>query len=146
MTQRFAFDDKHAFFHKLEELVKSGVPKRSIHTFTPYHVHGVEELLAERPSRLRLFVASGAVTGLITGFAFTSYTVLKWPLITGGKPLISIPAFTVIAYELTILFGVLTGLIGFLHLTRFPAVADVCSAKKEFSQKFEIEVRSEERK
>jgi hypothetical protein len=141
MTQRFVFDNKHEFLHKVEELVKSGVAKRDIHTFTPYHVHGVEELLDESQSGVRFFVAAGAVTGLITGFTFTCLTVLDWPLITGGKPLLSIPAFMVIAYELTILFGVLSGLVGFLHFTRMPAIADIVSAKKEFSAKFEIEVR-----
>ena len=146
--ERFVFDDKENFLKKLEELVGSGVPKQHIHTFTPYPVHEMEELLDERQSGVRFFTGFGALTGLITGFTFTIFTVFDWgsPMITGGKPLVSIPAFTVIAYELTILFGVLTAFVGFLHLARMPVFADIFSRKKEFSQKFEIEVRSEARR
>jgi hypothetical protein len=144
--QRFAFDDKHDFLRKVEELVKSGVPKRNIHTFTPYHVHGIEDLLDDTQSGIRFFAGFGAVTGLVAGFAFTIFTVKDWSLITGGKPLVSVPAFMVIAYELTILLGVLTAVVGFFHFTRMPAIADIASAKREFSPKFEIEVRAEERK
>ena len=43
-----------------------------------------------------------------------------WPLITGGKALYSIPPFVVIAFELTILFGAIAGMLGFLTLSRLP--------------------------
>jgi hypothetical protein len=139
-VERYEYDDKHAFINKLEELVGSGVPKHTINTFTPYLVHEAEELLDTSQSAVRFFTALGAVAGLATGFAFTIYTVIAWPLITGGKPLISIPAFLVIGYELTILFGCLTAFVGFLALARMPVIADIFSAKEEFSQKFVIEV------
>lgn len=143
--QRYEFDDKHAFVKKLAELISSGVPKQKINTFTPYLVHEAEELVDSSQSAVRFFTGFGAVTGLVTGFAFTIYTVLAWPLLTGGKPLVSIPAFLVIGYELTILFGCLTALVGFLALTRMPVFVDIFSAKKEFSDKFVITVDSEAR-
>jgi len=139
-VERFEYDDKHEFIAKLEEIVKSGVSKRSIHTFTPYHVHETEELLDESQSGVRFFAGSGALTGLATGFAFTILTVLDWPMITGGKPLISIPAFLVIGYELTILFGCLTAFFGFLALARLPVLAGIPKADVEVSQKFVIEI------
>ena len=43
-------------------------------------------------------------------------------MITGGKPLISIPPFVVIAFELTILLGAIGGMIGFLVLSGLPRV------------------------
>jgi hypothetical protein len=138
--QRYEFDDKHDFIRKLEELVNTGVDKNTITTFTPYLVHEAEELLDESQSAVRFFAGFGAVTGLTTGFAFTIGTVMSWPLITGGKPLVSIPAFLVISYELTILFGVLTAFVGFLALTRLPAIARAFNPKVEFSRKFIIEV------
>jgi hypothetical protein len=144
--ERYEFDDKHEFIEKLGEIVGSGVPKDTINTFTPYHVHETEELLDTSQSNVRFFAGTGAVTGLAAGFAFTIYTVLSWPLYTGGKPLISIPAFLVVGYELTILIGVLTAFVGFLALARLPVFGSLFSEKKEFSEKFIIEVGGEPRR
>ncbi len=144
--ERYEFDDRHEFIKKLEEIVHSGVPKKTINTFTPYHVHETEHLLDESQSNVRFFAGTGAVTGLAAGFAFTIYTVLSWPLWTGGKPLVSIPAFLVISYELTILVGVLTAFVGFLVLARLPVFHHIVSSKKEFSEKFVIEVGGEARR
>jgi len=54
------------------------------------------------------FTLVGALTGFTAGYALTIYTHLSWkspPLIVGGKPLVSVIPFFVIAYELTILLG-----------------------------------------
>lgn len=138
--ERFVFDDKQEFLKKLEELVRSGVPKRHINTLTPYPVHEAEHLLDESQSGVRFFAGSGAVTGFATGFAFTIFTVMDWPLITGGKPFVSIPAFLVIAYELTILFGCLTAFVGFLHLARMPVIRNMFKSDEEFGAQFVIEL------
>jgi hypothetical protein len=143
-VERYEFEDKQGFLKKLEAIVKSGVPKKTIDVFTPYPVHETEHLLDESQSPVRFFAGVGAVTGFIAGFAFTIFTVMDWPLITGGKPLVSIPAFLIIAYELTILFGCLSGFLGFLHLGKIPVIANMFS-NREFSDKFIITV-GEERK
>jgi len=140
VIERYSFDTREEFIAKLKELVDSGVPKRSIDTFTPYHVHEAEELLDRSQSPVRFFTGAGAVTGGIAGFAFTIYTVLSWPLVTGGKEVVSVNAFIVIAYELMILFGGLTAFVGFLHLSRLPVFKNVLSDKTEFSRRFEITV------
>ncbi len=130
---------------KLEELVKDGTPKDRIDTFTPYHIHEAEELLDHSQSPVRFFTGIGALTGCIGGFAFVIYTVLSWPLITGGKSVISIPAFIVIAYELMILFGGLTAFAGFVFLARLPVFKNIFSKEIEFSRKFEITVERRKR-
>jgi hypothetical protein len=43
--------------------------------------------------------------GVIVGFALCILTALSWPLVTGGKPIVSLPAFTVIAFEISVLIG-----------------------------------------
>ena len=91
-------------------------------TYSPVPDHALDQALHVTVSRVRLFVLIGGVLGCATGFIFPIYTVLEWPLITGGKPLISIPPFVVIAFELTILFAALGGLAGFLLLSGLPRV------------------------
>ncbi len=77
----------------------------------PEH-HLLEEGLAYKHSPVRVFTLAGALTGAATGFAFTSWTSMDWPLVTGGKPILSIPAYVVIAFECAILFGALSTVIG----------------------------------
>jgi hypothetical protein len=146
VIDRYSFDTREEFLAKLEELVESGVPKKNINTFTPYAVHQAEELLDHSQSPVRFFTGAGAVTGCIAGFAFTIYTVLSWPLVTGGKEVVSVNAFIVIAYELMILFGGLTAFAGFLYLARLPVFKNILSDKTEFSRRFEITVERGDRK
>jgi molybdopterin-containing oxidoreductase family membrane subunit len=64
----------------------------------------------------------GALTGTASGFALTIWTALKWNLITGGKPVVSIPPFVVIAFELTILLGGLCTLLGLFVTAQLPSL------------------------
>ena len=90
--------------------------------YSPVPDHAIDQALHVGVSPVRLFVLIGGLLGCATGFLFPIYTVLDWPLITGGKPLISIPPFVVIAFELTILFGALGGMASFLWLAGLPRV------------------------
>ena len=44
-----------------------------------------------------------------------------WQIVIGGKPFSSIPPYTVIAFELTILFGGLMTLLGLLVVGKLPS-------------------------
>lgn len=125
MSTQWAFDEVQPFLDKVRELLASGVDKKDISLITPFHVHEAEHLLKAPPSKLKFFTLAGAFSGLFAGFALTIFTVLDWPLITGGKPLISIPAFLVIAFELTILIGAVASFIGFIVLGRFPSLKGI---------------------
>jgi molybdopterin-containing oxidoreductase family membrane subunit len=52
----------------------------------------------------------GALVGLLFGIALTVGTSLAWPLVTGGKPIVSVPPFVIVIFELTVLVGSLTNL------------------------------------
>ena len=88
--------------------------------YSPVPDHALDQALHVPVSPVRLFVLVGGLLGCAAGFAFPIYTVLDWPMITGGKPLISIPAFVVIAFEMTILLGAIGGMVGFLMLSGLP--------------------------
>lgn len=100
---------------------------RGFSNFTVYSPVPVEELEAVmeegRPvSPVRLFTLIGALTGTLTGFALTIWSSLKWGLVTGGKPVVSIPPFVIIAFELTILLGGLSSLLAIFVLGKLPKV------------------------
>ncbi len=121
----YRFNNKKDFMEKLEALFKDGMRLKRMKIYMPHPEHDVEHLVEkyEKPSRLKFFTLVGGLTGCLTGFAFTTYTVFSWPLVTGGKPFISIPPFTVIAFELTILLGALFSFAGIMILARLPKIS-----------------------
>jgi len=56
----------------------------------------------------------GAALGICCGLALTIGTSLGWHLVTGGKPVVSLPPFAVISFELAILVGALATLAALL--------------------------------
>jgi hypothetical protein len=142
MTNKFIFEEKEKFLHKLEEVVRSGVASKDIRIFTPYPVHEVEEILKLKTSPLRFFTLLGALFGLIFGFLFTIGTSIDWPLIRGGKPIVAIPAFIIVAFELTILFGGVISFIGFLILSRLPNIPKIIDPE-EYGNQFIIQIARE---
>ncbi len=93
-----------------------------IHTISPIPLHGIDEALEAEPSPVRRFTLAGGLLGLLTGWALTIGSVQHYPLLAGGKPLISLTPFGVIAYICTILFGALFTLVGMLINARLPRI------------------------
>lgn len=94
---------------------------KDLTVYSPLPQHDLEHALHEPQSPVRLWTLVGGMTGTAAGFAFGTWTSLAWPLITGGKPIITLPAFVIIAFELTILFGALSTVAGLFVNARLPA-------------------------
>jgi hypothetical protein len=138
-AERFVFDNEHDFLEKLKELVRAGVDKKSIEILAPHPVHKAEEILSLKPSGVRVFALVGGLVGAAAGYLLPTFTVVDWPLISGNRPMISIPPFTIIAFELMILCGALSALLGFVLMARMPDVITVVT-DAEFTDDFEIRV------
>jgi len=93
---------------------KSKGVERNLKVYSPAPLHQVEDTLAEPTSPVRRFTLLGGLTGATFGYVFTSFTSLDWILPTSGKPIVSPVAFTVIAFELTVLFGSIFTLFGII--------------------------------
>ena len=116
-----------------------------VDAFSPAPDHTLEQLMGAPVSPVRMFTLVGAVLGCTAGFALPIFTVSAWPLITGGKPLISIPPFVVIAFELTILFGAIFGMTGFLLLAGLPRLKRRHIGDPRFSNNcFGVEITCDE--
>ena len=72
--------------------------------------------------RLYVFPLMGAICGLTAGILFTSMTQLTYPLVTGGKPILSLPPMAVISYEATMLGAILFTVIGIIFESRLPRI------------------------
>ncbi len=81
-----------------------------------------EGAFGEEPRHHRLFVFPliGALSGLSMGVLITAGTQLSYPLVTGGKPILSIPPMMVIIYEGTMLGAIIFTVLGVLFESRLP--------------------------
>jgi hypothetical protein len=87
--------------------------------FTPYPVHGLEEAMGLRRSRLTWVCFAAGLTGAATAMLFQLWTsAVSWPLNVGGKPFASIPAFIPVTFELTVLSAALTSAFVFFFRSR----------------------------
>ncbi|MDE0074555.1 MAG: DUF3341 domain-containing protein [Gammaproteobacteria bacterium] len=113
-----SFDYLDGAVDAVKALRKSGFSK--IIAYSPLPEHHLEEALGYDQSPVRVFALVGGLTGAATGFAFTTWTSMDWPLVTGGKPIVSIPAYFIIAFELAVLFGALATVIGVFINAKLP--------------------------
>jgi len=81
-------------------------------TYAPAPFTEVEDAVDPKPSNVRLYTLIGGLVGVVTGYAMTIWMANDWQVVIGGKPFSSIPPYTIIAFELTILFGGLLTALG----------------------------------
>jgi hypothetical protein len=106
-----------------------------LESFSPAPFEELDEALLPKPSPVRGFTLIGGLTGVVTGYALTLWMANDWQIMLGGKPFSSIPPYTIIAFELTILFG---GLLTALGLFLFGGLPSFRS-HKGYSARFSAE-------
>ena len=114
------FSGRDRLLEAIERLREAGIT--DLEAMSPAPDHEIEAALRHRPSRVGLITLAGGLFGMVFGFGGASLTHLHWDLITGGKPIVSVPPFVVVAFEMTILFGGLATLAGVILLTRLPRI------------------------
>ena len=70
--------------------------------------------------RLFRFPAFGAIIGFTLSVFLTAVTQLAYPMVTGGKPILSVFAMLIIMYEMTMLSGVIATVVGIVFESRLP--------------------------
>ena len=116
------FDDPRRLLSAVKAVRARGL--RVYDVYSPHPVHGLDEALGIKPSRLPWATLGGGVFGLLNALALELYvSVYDWPLNVGGKPDNSMLAFIPVAFELTILgAGLVTVVALLLRCRLFPAV------------------------
>ena len=118
-TYRFGiFAHLDSFLTALKDLPREGFLEMEVFSPTPHHE--IARALKRKPSPVRVFTLVGGLTGLVAGWAMTIGSTLIFPIVVGGKPVVSIPPFGVVAYITTIFFGTVATFIGFLVNARVP--------------------------
>lgn len=80
--------------------------------YSPFQNHEIEAETGRAVGPVSLLALLGAMTGAGLGLSLTIGTSVQHPTMTGGQPIVSLPPFLVITFEMTILFGVLGTVVG----------------------------------
>ncbi|HBK89007.1 MAG: DUF3341 domain-containing protein [Cyclobacteriaceae bacterium] len=104
------FDDEDVLLHAVENIREKGVRIKEV--FSPFPVHGLDDALGYRRSRLPiaafLFGMTGTMLALFTQVWMLGY---DWPMIIGGKNHASLPPFIPVTFEFTVLLSAF-GMVG----------------------------------
>lgn len=104
------FDDEDVLLHAVEHIRDKGVKIKEV--YSPFPVHGLDEALGYRRSRLPMAAFLFGMTGTSLAL-FTQIWMLgfDWPMIIGGKNHYSIPPFIPVTFEFTVLLAAF-GMVG----------------------------------
>ena len=103
---------------------------------TPFPVHGMDKAMGIKRTILPVIIFIGGITGTCAATALQIFTnstsihipaplipVTGYPFDISGKPLMSIPAFIPVMFELTVLFAALTTVFGMFIMNGLPRLS-----------------------
>lgn len=132
------FRDPDSALAAAAQLKSSGFEELEI--MSPIPIHGIDEVLGPKKSAIKRFTLFGGITGALSGFTLAAGTAVLYVHPTGGRPIITIPPFLIITYEMTILFGILATVLGFLISARFPAIRERVYAPETAVDRYGVSV------
>lgn len=113
------FDSSTELVEAAEKTRDAGYTKTD--GYSPFPIHEMDEALGIKRSILPYIVFGGGIAGLLAGLGLQYFThVIDYPIIVGGRPYFSLPAFVPPAYELTILLASFAAVFGMLLLNGLP--------------------------
>ncbi|MBK7870392.1 MAG: DUF3341 domain-containing protein [Saprospiraceae bacterium] len=98
------YNDESELLHAVHEAQSAHL--EILDVYSPFPVHGLDHALHLSESRLHISGFIFGAIGTLTAFLFMTWVFTRdWPIIFGGKPYFSAPAFIPITFELTVLFS-----------------------------------------
>mgnify|MGYP000117893087 FL=1 len=98
------YNDEEILMTAIKQIKKEDAEIMDV--FTPFPVHGFDPVLGLTESRLHIAGFIYGMTGTTLAFGFMSWVFTRdWPIIFGGKPYFSVPAFIPITFEFTVLMA-----------------------------------------
>ena len=98
------YEDEDVLLKAIKEVRGAGVKIDEV--YSPFPVHGIEDVLGYKRSRLSIVAFMFGVLG--TSLALTmqiGMLGIDWPMIIGGKDFIALPDFVPVTFELTVLLA-----------------------------------------
>ena len=117
-----------ALFSKPDDIIKAaskvaheGYSKWDVNT--PYPLHGMDNAMKLKPSKLGFITLLCGLSGTAIALMLTYFTnSIDYPLVIGGKPFFSLPAYIPVTFELTVLLATVSTVIAMLTFYfKFPS-------------------------
>jgi hypothetical protein len=100
------FDDEDVLLSGVTSIRESGVKIHEV--YSPFPVHGLDEVLGYKRSRLPIAAFMFGLTGTSLALLMQIWMLgYDWPMIIGGKNFVSLPPFIPVTFELTVLLSAL---------------------------------------
>ncbi len=94
---------------------------RKMDAYSPYPIEELSDALGFRKNRVPLVVLVGGILGGLSGYLLQYWiSAVSFPENIGGRPYNSWPAFIIVTFEMTILFGGISAVVGMLGLNGLP--------------------------
>ena len=94
---------------------------RHLDAYTPYPIEELADVIGFHKTSVPLVCLIGGILGGLSGYLLQYWiNNISYPLNIGGRPLHSWPAFIIVTFEMTILFGGLSAAFGMLALNGLP--------------------------
>jgi mono/diheme cytochrome c family protein len=109
------FDTADEVINAARKVSKAGYKNFDVNT--PYPVHGMDRAMGLKRSKVGFVTTFLGFSGTAFILLFAFWTMsLDYPMVIGGKPFFSLPAFIPITFETTVLLGGVATVIGLLAL------------------------------
>ncbi len=111
------FGDEHDLLEATREARGQGY--KIVDAYTPFAVHGLDEAMGLRPSKLPWVCFGLGLAGAVAKLWYQIWTsATSWPVNVGGKPLSSVPAFVPVTFEIMVLFAGVGTVLAFFIVSR----------------------------
>lgn len=106
---------------------------RRLEAFSPFPVHGIDQAIGVRPTRLPWLVLGAGLTGALVALGGQWFTnAVDYPFLISGKPLFSLPANIPVTFEVIILASAVTAFLGVLALNGLPRFSNPLFSSQRF--------------
>ena len=130
------YDDEEVLLDAVGKVRSSGVRIHDV--FTPFPIHGLDDALGYRKTRLGIAAFMFGITGTATAITMITWMMgFDYPINIGGKDHLPYPDYVPVTFELTVLFAAL-GLVATLLLSndigpgKQPKIFDLRSTDDKF--------------
>ncbi len=103
-----------------------------VEVFLPMGDRTTVDAVLPPASRVRGLSLGGGIAGGLLGLAMCIWMSEDYPLVTGGKPIVSLPPFLVIAFEIAILLASFGAIAGLLWFARLPGLTPSAAYRQSF--------------
>lgn len=127
------FSDEHRLLEAARKVRDSGYTDTD--AFTPFPVHGIDEALGIKPTKLPFIVLCCGLTGLSLALLMQWWTNgVDYQYIISAKPMGITPASIPVAFEMTILFSAFSTFLGMLALNGLPKFSNPVFTNPRFDR------------